>query len=291
MERRPVCVGAWMRSRVHRDGRNGTGGCRWVPFIRMGKSLVRRYVRTLPGWGCTACSGRRSLSAALKGDSGVERLLRGVRVQGQQGLARRDGVAGLAWSSMPAPNWTASSLRARPCAEAPGRHRRRRRRPGWSGHGRGGGGHARLAGDRQRGVRVAALGRRSCGASGPWPSRRTAPASAGSASFRPAASSISRASASGEFDHFGGPPPARTSTDSRTSSALPARPGHAGEQGDRLHTVVEADDAQASSRASSRLSMKAPEPTFTSDEGAGALGDLLGHDGGGGSPGWPRPCP
>ncbi len=98
----------------------------------------------------------------------------------------------------------------------------------------------------------------------------SARAFAGSASLTPAASSISRASATVSSTTSAGPPPARTSTDSRTSSALPAVRPSGVDMSVRSATVFtpwsvpRPTIVEASSRASSIVFMKAPVPTFTS---------------------------
>ncbi len=172
------------------------------------------------------------------------KLLRGVRVEGQQGLALGHRVARLGVQS-PRPRPPAPGP---PCGRGPRRGARRRRRcrrrRGGSGRPRRGPSRRAVrARRRQGGVRVAALGRDHAApdvhrrAVGQGLRRvRVLHARPRRASRGPARGSARRRRA--------GPPPARTSTDSRTSRALPAvqaeRGRHVGEQGDRPHAVVRA---------------------------------------------------
>ena len=110
-------------------------------------------------------------------------------------------------------------------------------------------------------------------------------ASAGSTSSRPRAASISRASARVSSTTSSGPPPASTSTDSRTSMALPAVSPSGTCMLVSSATVVtpasvpRSTMVRASSRASSTFFMNAPLPDLDVEhERAGALGDLLAHD-------------
>ena len=150
---------------------------------------------------------------------------------------------GRACQRTPAPAWTGSSLRDRPApsrqaAMPTARASSRVSTPD------GGRGHdVRLAGDRERGVRVAALGADHRlpgvhrGAVGELVGRVDV--------VPPAPASISRARARVSSTTSAGPPPASTSTDSSTSIALPAvRPSgvrHVGEQRDRVHAGVGAE--------------------------------------------------
>ena len=117
------------------------------------------------------------------------------------------------------------------------------------------------------------------------PSRARRPARPRGRRGTPAAASISRASATVSSTTSAGPPPASTSTDSRTSSALPAvRPSGVDMSVSSATvrtpaSVPSSTIVRASSRARSTSFMNAPEPDLDVEhERAGALGDLLAHD-------------
>ena len=196
--------------------------------------------------------------------------LRGVRVQGQQRLARR-APGRRAWRAARCPRPPAPGP---PCGCARPRAARRRPRP-----------PARPAAPGRRRPAPARCTSRATfgsGASGspPWaaiirrqrPSRdRRRARRAGSTSSRPAPASISRARASVSSTTSRGPPPASTSSDSATSMALPAVSPSGVDMSVSRATVctpgVRTRDRPSSGRARGRSSsvfMKAPEPTLTS---------------------------
>ncbi len=226
-------------------------------------------------------------AALERGERPVEPL-RLVGVQGEQRLSPTHALRP-AWRAARPPRRPA---RDPPCAPAPRRGARRPPRP-----------RARRAGRAPRrpaparrgspGPRAGARrgrhpGRGSSAATRPWRARRPARRPGRRRRVRPPAT-ISRASARVSSTTSGGPPPCehlhRLAHLERVAGRQAERGLHVGEQGNGRappRRCRGAPSSRASSRAWPSSFMNAPEPDLDVEhERAGALGDLLAHDGGG----------